>query len=156
VLKAQIAAEQPAQAQPTPAPVETQPVPPPDTGTAEAPGGKRKPLPLYVAAAGGAVGLISLFPFLKASGDVDDYESQCGGTRGGCPNPGIASAANSARTRETLFGALTLVGFGTGVGGLIWYFASPKVPPAAPAAAAPRVIPTAGPGFAGLVVDGRF
>jgi hypothetical protein len=168
VLKQQIAAEQPAatpaQTTPPPSASTTTPPPPPDAGVTPATDeGKRPVLPLVVAAGGGALALVSLVPYVKAANEVADVEKQCGGSRSSCTAPNsdaLVKKGNEARTRQTIWGAVALVGAGAAIGGIIWYFASPKKsattasspPPRIP----PRVSPAVGPGFAGLVIDGAF
>lgn len=164
VLKQQIAAEQPAPTQPhaaAPPPTATPATPPPDTGVAPAGnGGKRPVLPLIVAGGGAAVALVSLFPYLSASSDVSHYESLCNGNRNACP-PNVVTPANDARTRQTIWGAMALVGTGVAAGGVVWYFLQPKqaattASATPPSPAPPLVSPALGPGFAGLVIDGKF
>lgn len=168
VLKTQIAAEQPAQPQTTATPTATstptQPTQPPDTGpTPQTGGGKRSPVPLYVAAGGGALALVSLIPYVKASNDVSNYEAKCGG-RGNCPKdqPALISQANSALTRQKVWGTLTFVGVGVAAVGIVWYIVQPAKPQTTAASAPPplplrpRVTPALGPGFAGLVIDTAF
>jgi hypothetical protein len=168
VMKRQIEAEK-ATATSAPPPVPTQPqtAPPPVSGApppAEPPQGKRPITPLIVAGAGGAVFLVGLAGYSKASQDVKDFEKVCPSRK--CDQPGVTSAlassriaqGNDARSRQITFGVVTWVGLAGGVGGLVWYFMSPRKPPTAALErpSRPLLTPTAAPGYAGLSLSGNF
>jgi hypothetical protein len=87
---------------------------------------------------------------------ISDAEKKCP-TRNDCGDE-VADKGNSGRTQATVGGVLLGLGAAGIVGGLVWQFAfnNPVVPQAAPQAPAVRVLPAAGPGFAGVGVSGSF
>jgi tetratricopeptide (TPR) repeat protein len=159
VLQSQLQNET-AVAAPTAVPTETSAQPPPNQDLGPQPEaepqGKRPLTPLIVAGAGGAVTLVGAILYFNARGNVSDFEKQClGGERNRCPGD-IVDDANAARTRTTIFGALTLAGVAIAAGGVIWYVMSPRQLDTAALSTKPRVAPAVGPGFTGLAVSGAF
>jgi tetratricopeptide (TPR) repeat protein len=145
----------PTAAPPPPPPVQVQPLPPPPPEA-----GGRPIAPLIVAGAGGVVFVAGGILYLSAASDVRQWEERC-------PNRDCAGEyaddvdeANSARTRQTLWGVVSLVGLGVGVGGVAWYFASPprsdETSQALGTARRARLTPAVGPGYAGLELRGIF
>jgi tetratricopeptide (TPR) repeat protein len=156
-LKAQMAAAAPppiatpvAQPGPTAAP----PVPPPPP--VETSGGKRSRVPFIVVGAGGVVFLVGVGVYAAGTKKVGEFEEKCPNRK--CP-PGQESAiadGNDARAQQNLGGALAGIGLAGVVGGLIWFFASPKEPVQSSAVKTPSVTPIVTPGFAGLSLGGQF
>lgn len=124
-----------------------------DTGAT----GERPLWPLFVAGGGAAIFIVGGILYLGAASDVSDFEKQCSG-RDGCPNDKVASDANSARTRKSVSGVVTLVGAAAMAGGIIYYFVQQPEP--ATTARVERhlatVTPAVSPGFAGLQLSGAF
>lgn len=130
--------------------------PKPDTTT-----GKRPITPLIVAGAGGVLAIVGGLLYMNASSDVKDAEDQCGG-RKECPNE-VAEKGNSGRSRQRIWGGVTIIGVAAAIGGTIWYLTSKPAPAAASReksrrrlSRTPRVEPLVGSGFAGLGVSGAF
>jgi tetratricopeptide (TPR) repeat protein len=123
--------------------------------------GKRSIVPLIVAGAGGVVLIVGSAIYFPASSDVAEFERICGTNRK-CPeaNYDAINAGNEARSKQNLGGGLMIGGAVVAVGGVVWYFLSPRKPAAtATTEPVPRrasVTPLLFPGFAGLAVDGRF
>jgi hypothetical protein len=141
---APVATQQPAAAQ-QPQPAESAPAP-------ASSGGKKSITPLIVAGAGGVVTIVGGILWLGAKSDVSKYEEQCPNRE--CPpdQPNLASDANSARTRENVWGAVTLVGLGTAIGGTVWYFVQKPTG----GDTATRFSPVIGHGYGGIDVAGHF
>jgi len=165
VLRKQIdndEAQAPKSGQPTnaePAPAEPEPeleVAPADTGASEVEG-TRPILPLVVAGVGGALFVGGGVLHFTAKSDVDEYASHCEDpeSHSGCPENEL-DPANAARTRMNVGTALVGVGGALLVGGLVWYFLSPKETASAQATPKWRALPVTGRGFAGLEVVGTF
>jgi hypothetical protein len=138
-------------------PPEPSPVPPPatDSGAEE---GSRPILPLVVAGVGGAMFIGGGVLHLTAKSDVDEYASHCGDPENHrfCPEDEL-DPANSARTRMNVGSAVAGVGGALLVGGLVWYFLSPKEPSSARVTGpAQALVPVTAPGFAGLELVGKF
>lgn len=168
VLKKQIeeaptaAPAEPASPQPTtqPQPAPTGDPAPAANETTDTTPGKRSIVPLIVAGGGAAVSLIGLAIYLPASSTVSDFEKRCEDpdTRTGCPTDGLEDA-NAATGRMDLGTGLMIGGAVVAVGGVVWYFVSPRKPVAAELRDKPRiarVTPALGPNFAGLALDGTF
>jgi tetratricopeptide (TPR) repeat protein len=148
-------APEPAAAPPPPPPVQVLPPPPP----AEEPGGR--PLaPLIVAGTGGVVFAVGGILYLSAASDVRTWEDRCPDRNCAGVYADNVDDANSARTRQTVSGVVSLVGLGVGVGGVAWYFASSPGPSETSqphgTAPRPRLTPAVGPGYAGLQLAGSF
>jgi hypothetical protein len=164
VLNEKIAAEGPAVGTPPAGPTGPGPVTPPPGGDQtpdQAGAGKRPITPLIVAGAGGVLTIVGGLLYLKASGDVSDAEDACGG-RDGCPDE-IAEKGNSGRSRQRLWGGVTIVGLVAAIGGTVWYLTSKPAPATATTrkvrrklSGSPSVTPVVGSGFAGLGVSGSF
>jgi tetratricopeptide (TPR) repeat protein len=166
VLKKQIDNDEAAaQAQKQSAPVtpvgapapDPSPVPPP-AETSNGQEGSRPILPLVVAGVGGAMFIGGGVLHLTAKSDVDEYASHCGDPERHrlCPEDEL-DPANAARTRMNVGSAVAGVGGALLVGGLVWYFLSPKETSSASAAQPVRaVVPVTAPGFAGLELVGKF
>ncbi len=130
-------------------------VPPSEGAGAEK--GTRPVLPLIVAGVGGAVFILGGLGWSAAQGEIADIEDECP-NRQDC-EPEQAAAGNDAKSRANTLGPLALVGAAVGVGGLIWYFLSPRKPPKSKSAIQdrkPYFAPAVAPGFAGLSFSGRF
>ncbi len=166
VLKKQIdndeaaaqAQKQPKSAEPAPGAGEPEasPVPPP-ANTSEVDEGSRPILPLVVAGVGGAMFIGGGVLHLTAKSDVDEYASHCGDPENHrfCPEDEL-DPANSARTRMNVGSAVAGVGGALLVGGIVWYFLSPKEKSSASATPPMRAVPVTSPGFAGLELVGQF
>jgi tetratricopeptide (TPR) repeat protein len=148
---------------PTPSSTATAPPPATTGGPAKPPppGAKRPITPLIVAGAGGAVMLIGGLLYLKAQGDINKVQDQCGGSN--CPGqPDLAKQGNDARSRRNLWGGVTFIGFAAAVGGTIWYFLTPPKPAESAKRThhqklgLPSVEPVVGNGFTGLTLSGAF
>ncbi|HVJ14120.1 MAG TPA: hypothetical protein VM686_01710 [Polyangiaceae bacterium] len=124
--------------------------PPPDEE------GSRPIAPLILVGVGGVMVIGGGVLFGISAKQVSDFEAQCDNpeTRMGCPD---ADAANSAQTRRNVGGVVALAGIPVVVGGLIWYFASPRQPASA-SSAKPRtaLLPAVAPGFTGVSLSGAF
>jgi tetratricopeptide (TPR) repeat protein len=163
-LKEQIAANAAPEPQPeTPPPIESPPPEketPPPAAVDEEPTGKRPLWPLIVAGAGGAVGVVGLVLYATASSDLSSFEDECGPDHSRCPDAATASDANSARTRQTIGGAVAIGGFAVGAAALVYYFVAPPSESTGatsqPKSAIPRVSPWVGVGSTGLSVSGTF
>lgn len=136
--------------------------PPPvtvDGGTQPTAGGSRPITPLIVAGAGGLITIVGGLLYLDASGEVSDFEDQCPNRQ--CPSRAVEDDANSARSRKTLMGVVTVGGLAVTGAGLVWYFLSEPEggnagQPPRRRAMKPVVAPAVGPGFAGLALSGAF
>lgn len=133
----------------TPEPVPTGTGPAESTPVAADTSPKRPILPLIVAGAGGAVGLIGVAVYLGAGADIADLEKQCPSRRG-CSQK-VTDDGNSARTRQTAGGVTAVAGFAIAAGGAAWYFLGPDQE-----SATARVIPVVLPGYAGATLSARF
>ena len=165
VLKQKIEAEK-ASPEPTPTPTPTAaptatappptPVEPPPEPEAE---GQRPITPLVVAGGGVVVGVVGAILAASAASDVKDWEKKCPNRI--CSSEFDPADANSARTRQTAWTVVTVVGAAAAIGGTVWYFLSPREPAeqagrAAPRTSWPSVEPAFGPGYAGLQLSGAF
>jgi hypothetical protein len=114
-------------------------------------------LPLVVAGLGGAMFIGGGVLHLTAKSDVDEYASQCGDPENHrfCPE-NVRDLGNSARTRMHVGSAVAGVGGALLVGGIVWYFLSPKETSSATVAPPMRAVPVTAPGFAGLELVGQF
>ena len=158
VLKEKIAADKnPAAPGTGPGPGEVKPVTVEPTKPTT---GSRPLTPLFVAGGGAALTLVGGILYLGASSDVKDIEDKCGGRK--CKDQGLIDDGNSARSRQTLWGIVTVSGIAVTAGGLVWYFMQkPEAPKSAGLALHrmpkhPRVDPVVSPGFAGLALSGQF
>jgi hypothetical protein len=108
--------------------------------------------PWIVVGVGGAVLITGAILLPVGAGKVSDAEKAC--PNHVCPSGDTTSidSGNSGRTTETLGAILLPVGAAAIAGGLIWHFMEPK----AKTAAAPRITPQMGPGYAGVTVGGAF
>lgn len=177
------AAPSPAAMSPAPAPPPPTGEPPPAEPEGDRAPAKRSIAPLFVAGGGGVLAIVGSVVFFVARSDVNDFESTCGKDRRCTAAEVLGSAqaaaglskdeqaavvksfthdGNAARTRMNVGGALALVGVGAAVGGTLWYFLQPGGTSTqsgrddASRQRGPRLVPTAGPGFAGLRLSGSF
>jgi hypothetical protein len=161
VLKEKLAAEQatPGVATPTDRSV---PAPKPVTVEHDKTGGGKRPLtPLIVAGAGGVITVVGGILYLGAASDVKNIEDKCRGRT--CKDPALSEEGNSARTRQTTWGVVTVGGLAVAAGGVVWYFLSEPEPAPKSARASRkqhslggRVDPVVSRGFTGLAFTGRF
>jgi tetratricopeptide (TPR) repeat protein len=165
VLKKQIDNEEAAAQATQPAPTvtsdpgepEAASAPPPEVESSDVSEGARPILPLVVAGVGGAMFIGGGVLHLTAKSDVDEYASHCRDPErhAGCPDNEL-EPANAARTRMNVGSAVAGVGGALLVGGIVWYFLSPRETRSAGAPTPMRALPVTGPGFAGLELTGHF
>ena len=143
-------------------------------GNETAPGGdegSRPILPLVVAGAGAVVAIVGGVVFLSANSEVQDWRDTEAKLQEDCIGAGKppdkcvdvlsdeqAADANAARNRQTIGGVMAGVGGAALVGGLVWYFLSPKETSAGQAPRRPHTAlrPAIGLGFTGLSLSGSF
>jgi tetratricopeptide (TPR) repeat protein len=147
------------------APVPVRPPPPVPTASSSASSRAVPPPPPeapygftpWVVAGAGIVPLVA-GGILTSSGlsAIEDAEQTCP-ERKGC-NPDVAEKGNNGRTQATVGGVLLGLGAAGIAGGLIWQFVfnTPVAAPSATPDASVHVTPTAGPGYSGVGVSGRF
>jgi tetratricopeptide (TPR) repeat protein len=158
--EAAAAQQQPATTEPSPQDQATQPTTPTPASNEPPPGeeGSRPIAPLIVVGVGGALLIGGTVLGVVSASDVDEFASHCDNPeqRTGCPDDEVDDA-NSARNRQTMGVVIAGIGGAAVVGGLIWYFVSPREPASA-ALSKPRTVmlPTVAPGFTGLSLSGSF
>ena len=151
-LKEQIDKEAAAEAAPPPVPPPVQPpaASEPPSNPPPPPPAKKPKAPLFIAAGGAVVASAGAVGYLISTSQVKDFQDECGSDRKECPSTDVEADANSWRSRQIAFGAVTWVGVGVLGAGIGWYALAPR------RSESVRVQPAIGPGIAGLSVSGRF